>query len=158
MRERNPVKRQAPRGVLRAESVRWLLWLPVGFLLFLTIAAWRRDVPRELPIAYLVGSIVTGIVYVRDKAKAERGDWRTPESALHFLDLLGGWPGGLVAQQVWRHKTRKLSFQLIFWFCVTLHLVFWGWVCVKIPAKSELREFLMVIARGLLEVLKACGA
>jgi len=124
MRERNPVKRQAPRGVRRAESVRWLLWLPVGFLLFLTIAAWRRDVPRELPIAYLVGSIVTGIVYVRDKAEAERGDWRTPESALHFLD----------------------------------QLVFWGWVCVKIPAKSELREFLMVIARGLLELLKACGA
>ncbi|MDY7698634.1 DUF1294 domain-containing protein, partial [Pseudomonas aeruginosa] len=34
-------------------------------------------------------------------------------------------PGALVAQQVFRHKTRKLSFQLVFWGIVLLHQLFW---------------------------------
>jgi uncharacterized membrane protein YsdA (DUF1294 family) len=44
---------------------------------------------------------------------------------LHASELLGGWPGALVAQQVFRHKTRKLSYQSAFWLIVTLHLLFW---------------------------------
>lgn len=42
---------------------------------------------------------------------AERGRWRTPENTLHVAELLGGWPGALVAQQLFRHKTRKISYQ-----------------------------------------------
>ncbi|RYM12717.1 DUF1294 domain-containing protein [Pseudomonas aeruginosa] len=45
--------------------------------------------------------------------------------ALYWFELLGGWPGALVAQQVFRHKTRKLSFQLVFWGIVLLHQSFW---------------------------------
>ncbi len=44
---------------------------------------------------------------------------------LHLLELLGGWPGAFLAQQVFRHKTRKLSFQLVFWGIVLLHQLFW---------------------------------
>ena len=58
-------------------------------------------------------------------AAPPRGDWRTPEVRLHLFELLGGWPGALVAQQVFRHKTRKLSFQLVFWGIVLLHQSFW---------------------------------
>jgi uncharacterized membrane protein YsdA (DUF1294 family) len=37
-----------------------------------------------------------------------------------------GWlAGALLAQQVFRHKTRKVSFQLVFWLIVMLHQVFW---------------------------------
>jgi len=39
---------------------------------------------------------------------------------------LGGWPGALLAQQLFRHKTRKLSYQLLFWAIVLLHQVFWA--------------------------------
>jgi len=39
--------------------------------------------------------------------------------------LLGGWPGALLAQQRFRHKTRKLSYQAVFWLIVLLHQVFW---------------------------------
>ena len=45
---------------------------------------------------------------------------------LHLLELLGGWPGGLIAQQVLRHKTRKLSYQVIFWCIVALHGLAWA--------------------------------
>ena len=48
-----------------------------------------------------------------------------PEVRLHLFELLGGWPGALVAQQAFRHKTRKLSFQLVFWGIVLLHQLFW---------------------------------
>ncbi|MFP5341147.1 MAG: DUF1294 domain-containing protein, partial [Gammaproteobacteria bacterium] len=45
--------------------------------------------------------------------------------AVAFFELAGGWPGALVAQQVFRHKTRKLSYQLTFWLIVVLHQAFW---------------------------------
>ena len=60
-----------------------------------------------------------------DKRRALRNGWRTPEARLHLLELLGGWPGALIAQQLLRHKTRKLSFQLVFWLIVMLHQVVW---------------------------------
>jgi uncharacterized membrane protein YsdA (DUF1294 family) len=44
---------------------------------------------------------------------------------LHFFELLGGWPGALLAQQCFRHKTRKVSFQLLFWMIVAAHQAFW---------------------------------
>ena len=50
---------------------------------------------------------------------------------LHGLEAAGGWPGALVAQRVFRHKTRKRSFQIIFWLIVLAHLAFWGWRLVQ---------------------------
>jgi uncharacterized membrane protein YsdA (DUF1294 family) len=41
------------------------------------------------------------------------------------MELVGGWPGALLAQQVFRHKTRKLSYQVVFWTIVVLHAVGW---------------------------------
>lgn len=66
-------------------------------------------------------SLVTFIAYALDKAAARKGSWRTPESTLHLLSLLGGWPGALVAQRKLRHKTRKPSFRLVFWLTVLLN-------------------------------------
>jgi uncharacterized membrane protein YsdA (DUF1294 family) len=37
---------------------------------------------------------------------------------LHLLDLLGGWPGGFLAQRRLRHKCSKGSFQFVFWLIV----------------------------------------
>ncbi|MCY1539162.1 hypothetical protein D9M68_747340 [compost metagenome] len=64
--------------------------------------------------------------YWQDKANALHGRWRTPENALHLVELLGGWPGALLAQQSFRHKTRKVSYQLVFWAIVATHQAFWG--------------------------------
>ena len=76
-------------------------------------------------LAYLSASLVTFFLYWSDKASAIRGRWRTQESTLHLGELLGGWPGALLAQQVFRHKTRKASYQLVFWGIVMLHQLFW---------------------------------
>jgi uncharacterized membrane protein YsdA (DUF1294 family) len=44
-----------------------------------------------------------------------------PEATLHLAELLGGWPGAFLAQRRFRHKTRKVSFQLVFAVIVLLH-------------------------------------
>ncbi|MBO1541127.1 DUF1294 domain-containing protein [Pseudomonas sp. OA65] len=75
--------------------------------------------------AYGVVSLVAFLLYWSDKRKARADAWRTPENVLHALELAGGWPGALLAQQLFRHKTRKVSFQVVFWFIVLLHQVFW---------------------------------
>jgi uncharacterized membrane protein YsdA (DUF1294 family) len=79
------------------------------------IAAW-----------YLVLSLMTLILYAVDKRRATAGAWRIKENTVHLLELLGGWPGGLAAQLIFHHKTRKPSFQLAFWAIVILHLAGWG--------------------------------
>jgi uncharacterized membrane protein YsdA (DUF1294 family)/cold shock CspA family protein len=74
---------------------------------------------------YPVASVISFVQYWQDKASAQKGRWRTSESTLHFFELLGGWPGALLAQQCFRHKTRKVSFQLLFWMIVAAHQAFW---------------------------------
>ncbi|MGN8342864.1 DUF1294 domain-containing protein [Pseudomonas sp. SMV71] len=76
-------------------------------------------------VAYGVVSAVAFLLYWSDKRKARADAWRTPENVLHAVELAGGWPGALLAQQAFRHKTRKVSFQVVFWFIVLLHQVFW---------------------------------
>lgn len=79
-----------------------------------------------LPLAlYAVASLLTFFLYWRDKHSALKDRWRTPETTLHLFELAGGWPGALLAQQVFRHKTRKLGYQLLFWLIVVLHQAFW---------------------------------
>ncbi|AOE60791.1 DUF1294 domain-containing protein [Pseudomonas corrugata] len=90
-----------------------------SLLLVLQEASW---VPL---MAYGTVSVVAFLLYWSDKRKARSDTWRTPENVLHAVELAGGWPGALLAQQVFRHKTRKVSFQVVFWFIVLLHQAFW---------------------------------
>lgn len=75
--------------------------------------------------AYLSASLLAFGLYLHDKRSALRSGWRIPEARLHLVELFGGWPGALIAQQMLRHKTRKLSFQLVFWLIVLAHQAVW---------------------------------
>lgn len=74
---------------------------------------------------YLGVSLLTFILYRHDKMRAGDGGWRIPEKLLHAAELLGGWPGALLAQQLYRHKTRKASYQAVFWVIVLAHQAAW---------------------------------
>jgi uncharacterized membrane protein YsdA (DUF1294 family) len=76
-------------------------------------------------------SSVTYMLYRHDKRAAQGGRARTRERTLHLVDLLGGWPGGLLAQDRQRHKTRKASFQLAFWATVALNCAALGWLLAR---------------------------
>jgi uncharacterized membrane protein YsdA (DUF1294 family) len=90
--------------------------------------AARHMVPWAVPVVYLTASVAAGIAYGRDKSAARRGTWRTPEKTLHVLALMGGWPGALVGQSVFRHKSRKASFRFAFWATVLLNCGALGWL------------------------------
>jgi len=77
-------------------------------------------------LAYLalvtVMSIASFAVYSWDKQRAINGGRRISERTLHLLAFLGGWPGALMGQRRFRHKTKKVSFLIIFWALVALHV------------------------------------
>jgi len=76
----------------------------------------------KLFAAYLVMSLFSFIAYNLDKAKAEKGLWRTQENTLLMIDLFCGWPGGLVAQHLFHHKNRKANYQAGFWLITLLNI------------------------------------
>jgi uncharacterized membrane protein YsdA (DUF1294 family) len=71
---------------------------------------------------YALVSAVTIGAYGADKSAARRGRRRVRERTLHVLELLGGWPGALVAQQLFRHKRRKWRFFLVTWLIAVVHV------------------------------------
>ena len=73
-------------------------------------------------------------MYGADKAAAEQGRWRTSESTLHTIALMGGWPGALVARRVFRHKTTKQPFRIIFWLTVIANCVALAWFVHEAPS------------------------
>ena len=93
--------------------------------MFGSVSLWLRGVSLIPLAAYGIVSVLAFFLYWSDKRKARADSWRTPENVLHAVELAGGWPGALLAQQVFRHKTRKVSYQLLFWLIVLLHEVFW---------------------------------
>lgn len=75
----------------------------------------------NLTAIYLIASSLAFATYGIDKAAAIGGWWRIPEAFLHLLGFVGGWPGALVAQRVFRHKSGKVSFQVAFWIVAALN-------------------------------------
>lgn len=73
------------------------------------------------PATALALSMLTFGCFVADKRAARLGAPRVPESALHLLELLGGWPGAVLAQDVVRHKSAKLSHRIVLWLIIAAH-------------------------------------
>jgi len=84
-----------------------------------------------VPLWYLGWSSVLFLVYGWDKVAAEGGHWRTKEATLNTLALIGGWPGGWIGQQAFRHKSRKVSFQVQFWISVAINIAALSWLVMS---------------------------
>lgn len=125
------------RGRARAESVAyandrsamatWISGVALALLVaglyfgFAALAVMAGELPSWILKVHEGASVLAFLYYAFDKSAARSGRWRTPESTLHLFGLLGGWPGALLAQRIFRHKTRKLSFQVAFWITVVLN-------------------------------------
>lgn len=107
-----------------------LFTLPLFLLVFVIVSVlWRP--PLWLAGVYVVVSAIAFLAYAVDKSAARRQTWRTPESTLHFLSLVGGWPGALLAQQLLRHKSTKAEFRSVLWVTAALNAL--GFVALCSP-------------------------
>ena len=93
------------------------------FAAALLVAVAVAGLPWWVPAWYGAASLVAIVAYGLDKRAAKRGAPRISESALLTMGFVGGWPGALVAQQLFRHKTRKRSFRRAFWFTVVVNVL-----------------------------------
>ena len=97
-----------------------------------------------------VTSVASFAAYGLDKRRAAAGGRRVPERTLHLLALLGGWPGAILAQRQFRHKTRKVPFLIAFWAVVVLHVAVVGAVAYTLfgPPRTEAVESPRPISQG----------
>lgn len=109
--------------------------LAIAALFFAVVAG--LVVLDGLPVLVLAAyGLLSGIAFLlfrADKSAAEQGRWRTPESTLHLVDLVGGWPGALVARRIFRHKTVKQPFRIIFWVTVIANCAALAWFVIAWP-------------------------
>ena len=73
---------------------------------------------------YLLINLILFIAMVIDKKRAIKNTWRIPEKTLFLLAALGGGAGGLIGMFTQRHKTKHLSFYIVFGITTVLHLIF----------------------------------
>ena len=66
-------------------------------------------------------------LFKKDKQSAKRRQRRVSESKLMKTCLLGGAAGGLIGMNMFRHKTKKVYFHIVFWLSSAIHifLLFW---------------------------------
>lgn len=100
----------------------------LAFVLLFVAVAGVWGVQRWVASLYAVLCLITFLAYWKDKAAAQAGRWRTPESTLHALALLGGWPGAVLAQQWLRHKSSKAPFRALFWGTVLVNVSGFVWL------------------------------
>jgi uncharacterized membrane protein YsdA (DUF1294 family)/cold shock CspA family protein len=119
---RSPIRQTPEAGMRRRPGT--LAYLAIlGFVIAYLLVNAMWPIPLWVPALYLLASGLCFLLYAADKAAAVSGGWRTSERALLLLGAVGGWPGGIVAQQALRHKTRKASFRFAFWNSVVVNLL-----------------------------------
>lgn len=96
----------------------------VAILVGATIAYWIEAAPLWFPAIYFVMTLGSGIAYWLDKLFAREHRQRVSENMLHFSDAFFGIAGGLFAQHVFRHKTRKRGFRAVTRLIFIAHATF----------------------------------
>lgn len=80
-----------------------------------------------LLIVNLLAFILCGL----DKWKAKRGYWRVPERILFGMSFLGGGAAFWLGMELFRHKTRHLSFRILIPLSVVLWIGIIIWLLMK---------------------------
>ncbi len=106
----------------------------VGFLIIslfcgaLVYFTYLKLLPLAILYWYAAVSVMTFLVYAYDKSAARSRCWRIPESHLHLLAVVGGWPGAYFAQNTLRHKSIKKAFKSVYWLTVMINMAACYWL------------------------------
>lgn len=98
-------------------------FLVIPAFLFIAVAiASVQPVSMNWLVIYGVASVACFAGYGLDKRAANQKQWRVSETILLLIGLVGGWPGGIIGQEVFRHKTQKITFRTLFWMTVAINM------------------------------------
>jgi len=102
-----------------------LLALILSIVIGLTL--WHFTQINPLWIYLINITLITFLFYGYDKYQAINQNTRIPEAVLHLLTLAGGTIGAIAGQFLFRHKTKKLSFRVVFIIIVVVQigLILW---------------------------------
>lgn len=93
------------------------------YLLLALTAFGSAYLPYPALMWFLLASTLTFLIYGGDKMAARKGWRRVPEYILLLFGFVGGWPGAIAGQQLFRHKTQKQPFKTYFIISVILNVV-----------------------------------
>ena len=105
-------------------------WILILFILSI-LPVWgtvKLSMIYSNPLAiaiYPITGLITYLLYAQHKNQATLGKWRISEKNLHFWEFIGGWIGGFIAQNILHHKSKKSSYQSVYWMIVAIHLAGW---------------------------------
>jgi uncharacterized membrane protein YsdA (DUF1294 family)/cold shock CspA family protein len=121
-----------PPRIAAPPDTRWLgsirkVSAAVAIAVF-AVGWWTSKLPTPVIGLYGFMSLMAIAMYARDKSAARDRTRRTPENTLHLVAVFGGWPGALVAQDLFRHKSSKASFQVVFWLTVVVNCGALTWI------------------------------
>ena len=125
-----------------------IVWLIGSTLLLIQALRDKTQLSGMFAIYLLLTVACSGIVFVLygiDKRRAVKAKPRISERTLHLFALAGGWPGAYLGSRLFRHKTLKVSFRIVFWLTVTVHLIVigygiwcgWWWIAIKALLQSQ---------------------
>ena len=132
---------------------RWLafgsiVWL-IGATLLLVQALREKTQLSGMFAVYLLLTVVCSaivfVLYGIDKRRAIKDKPRVAERTLHLFALAGGWAGAYLGSRLFRHKTLKVSFRIVFWLTVGVHMAVigygiwcgWWWIAIKALLQSQ---------------------
>ena len=105
-----------------------LLLILSGF--YIAALVYYQSIER-LPLWFLnffiACNALSFIFYGMDKLAAVKGWQRTRERHFYILALCGGWPGSVLGQIAFHHKTSKVSFRRWFYFMSVINLLLMTW-------------------------------
>ncbi|MCS2152416.1 DUF1294 domain-containing protein [Scandinavium goeteborgense] len=90
------------------------------YLLLALAAIGSAFLPHPVMMWFLLANVLTLVVYGGDKMAARNAWRRVPEFTLLTFGFVGGWPGAILGQQLFRHKTQKQPFKT--WFVISVIL------------------------------------
>lgn len=98
----------------------------IAFVMILAIMGllFYRVLLQHIFTMCFVLSLVSFVAMYYDKHQSRNSGYRVSESMLLMINVLGGWPGGLLGMTVLRHKRRKTTFIFMFVASVFINIYF----------------------------------
>lgn len=96
------------------------------YLLLILAVAASLSLAHSLIVWLFLINLLTFSIYGADKYAARKSWHRVPESTLLLLGFVGGWPGAICGQKLFRHKTQKQPFKKYFITSVILNIIVAG--------------------------------